>query len=482
MLNKKLNTKLKNVLLLIFGVVYIYNVGSCTNTLVDDIERGANYNYRPGFPELRLISSGFVDANNKTKINVAAEIVYGSLVYKKVGDLFKADVSLDFQIVDISEGENLVRSAQFPVEISSERANISIDQSTYLFEREFELPPGDYVITLTLTDQASRKSTVRVSESFVPDLESNIPSITNIRIFAKNSDKEEIFFPITTYDISNEADSVRFVFQVTNNNPESPITIVSNLKRLRSDTSIARPMNYQNYRQGSLPYRGVDYDKFEVVASTRRILTDPGSVLIEFIFTGLERGNYRLEVESETEVEGRKLFKGRDFGVKSQNYPSLKTSRELAAPLYYLMEEREYNKLMSIKNADSLKMEVDRFWLSNIKNSKTARNVISLYYERVEQANKQFSTFKEGWKTDLGMIYILFGPPWYSNELFDRVDWGYSYNSNDPERNFVFYSPRLNSKYFPFQNFLLVRDPRFYNTEYQQVQLWLSGFILKDNL
>ena len=33
--------------------------------------------------------------------------------------------------------------------------------------------------------------------------------------------------------------------------------------------------------------------------------------------------------------------------------------------------------------------------------------------EEIEEANKQFSNYKEGWKTDMGMMYILFGPPWY---------------------------------------------------------------------
>jgi hypothetical protein len=33
------------------------------------------------------------------------------------------------------------------------------------------------------------------------------------------------------------------------------------------------------------------------------------------------------------------------------------------------------------------------------------------YYARVEYANKHFSHFQEGWRTDMGMVYITFGPP-----------------------------------------------------------------------
>ena len=37
------------------------------------------------------------------------------------------------------------------------------------------------------------------------------------------------------------------------------------------------------------------------------------------------------------------------------------------------------------------------------------------YYRRVSYANENFDGWKEGWETDRGMIYILFGPP-------DRVE------------------------------------------------------------
>lgn len=472
-------TMLKSVALL--AIILSTFFLSCSRALVDDIERGATYNYKPGYPELLFVSSGYVDEYDNTKLNVVAEIIYGSLIYRKVGDLFQANVSLDLEILNKDNSSEESKSFQFPLEITNESPKIVNDQSAFLFDKEFDMTPGDYLIKLTVTDLSSRMVSVRTSESYVPNLESDESNITNIRLFAK-WDERNGFSPITTYDISNKADSVKFLFQVTNNDPEKPITIVSTLKLFESDTTVARPMNFQNYRQGGLPYRGIEFGRFEEISRTRRALTDPGSVLIELIFTDLERGNYRLEVVSEETDEREKIFKARDFGIKSEHYPSLKTAEELAAPLVYIMTEKEYSEIMKISNPDKLKMEIDRFWLKNIKDSKKAREVISLYYQRVEQANKQFSTYKEGWKTDLGMIYILFGPPWYSIKILDRVEWSYTYNTSDPEKNFIFYSSRVQNKFFPFQNYLLSRDSRLYNTQYQQVQQWRSGGILRDNL
>ena len=183
-------------------------------------------------------------------------------------------------------------------------------------------------------------------------------------------------------------------------------------------------------------------------------------------------------MRSNEDQDGEPLFKARDFSVKSLNYPSLKTPRELAAPLAYIMDSKEYEQIMEIEDDGELKKAIDRFWLKNIKNSKKAQDVISLYYERVEEANKQFAGYKEGWKTDMGMIYILFGPPWYSHKTSNRVSWSYSYNLSDFERNFHFQSSKIKNKYYPFNNYLLARSQEYHNILYRQVELWKSGNIL----
>jgi GWxTD domain-containing protein len=271
------------------------------------------------------------------------------------------------------------------------------------------------------------------------------------------------------------------VVQVTNNRSEDPLVVNSRLKRFEADTSAARPMSFNNYSPSSMPYRGIDYNRSETVDETQRVLEQPGSVLIEYRYPLPKRGNYRFEVTTEgAEADG--LYKARDFSVKSENYPAIRNPRELAEPLAYLMGRNEYRDLMKIEDPEELKEAIDRFWLSNVGSMNRARHVISLYYERVEQANKQFSNFKEGWKTDMGMIYILFGPPWYVERRLNRMQWSYSYDRTDPRYNFFFEKPKMRNEFFPFDNYLLERSQNYFNMQYQQVQLWLSGEILNTNI
>jgi GWxTD domain-containing protein len=146
------------------------------------------------------------------------------------------------------------------------------------------------------------------------------------------------------------------------------------------------------------------------------------------------------------------------------------------------MREDDHEELMAISDPKQQKLAVDRFWLSNIKNTNKALQVIELFYERVEEANKQFSNYKEGWKTDMGMMYILFGPPWYIENTLGEKTWRYSNDFYNPETNFTFKSYKYKNKFYPFDNFQLLRNQQYFSLEYRQTQKWLNASILKDNI
>lgn len=455
---------------------------NCSNSYVDKIDRSGGYQYRPGFPEVRLVTAGIVDElTDSTRILITGEIVYGSLVFKKNNEVFEAKILIDVQILDQIDQTNIIEAKNYTVTISEESNSLVFSQEEYLFEEAYEMKPGNYLVNYSITDLNTDRQTIRSSEVFIPNPFDPVSNITNIQISTKDESLNNDYDPVTTYDISNQADSIQFVFQVTNNKAEEPMEITTRLLKFKSDTSIARPMSYPNYNSSSLSYKGIYYDKYEVINSSRRIVSQSGSVSIEFLFPNLSRGNYRFEVSSNL-GDDNELFKARDFSVKSMNYPTLKTPRELAIPLYYLMSKKEYEKLLRVEDDLALKKEIDRFWLKNIKNSRKAQNVISLYYQRVEEANKQFSNFKEGWKTDMGMMYVLFGPPWYVTTSLNEVKWSYSHDLYDFERNFYFQSPKANNKYFPFDSYLLLRNQQYFSIQYQQIQKWLLGSIMTDNL
>jgi len=115
----------------------------------------------------------------------------------------------------------------------------------------------------------------------------------------------------------------------------------------------------------------------------------------------LDKGMYYVRVDSE-QPEGLSLF---NFGG---SFPQVKTSDELMEPLFYLSTLAEYRDLRKEPNR---KLAVDNFWLKMGGNVEKSRELIRIYYNRVVYSNLYFTSNKEGWKTDQGMIFVLFGPP-----------------------------------------------------------------------
>ncbi|SHE96586.1 GWxTD domain-containing protein [Fodinibius roseus] len=449
---------------------------SCSASRNLDIERGTGYNFKAGHPEFRTAAFGFVDEQNNTMLEITAEVVKGSLIYKEENDTLQARMLVEYQVQDLENSDNILVSNQMERTVKSTDQAITSSREALDLTFTHAVDPSRYRVLVSITDLNTEKNITQSVETAIPQTEQGDYNLSNIQMFGKESDGGD-WEQLNTYDVKGKVDSLRFVFQVISPRTDERMQIRSRLVHFESDTSYPRPMHYSNYSPSSIEYKGIDYDEETELQSSQRVLTDYSSTYIEYKFATPGRGNYRFAVNARRGEE-EELFKARDFGVKSKNYPNISTARELARPLIYLMGEGDHEEMMEISDADSLKKEVDRFWLKKIGNTNRARQVIELYYQRVEDANKQFSNFKEGWKTDLGMIYVLFGAPWYTRDRLKELIWYYSYNHSDPDYSYYFDQPKLKNQYFPFYHYLLRRSNYYYTVQYQQRQLWLTGQIL----
>ncbi len=448
---------------------------SCGSSQNLNIERGTGYNFQAGHPEFRTSAFGFIDEDTGPTLLITAEVVKGSLVYKNEGDSLEARFALEFQVQDLNSSQ-ILASKSVEETVSSPDETITSTREALNMDYSLQVKPSRYLVTINITDLNSNKNITQTAETYIPETETGAYTLSKVQMYGKTLDQNE-WEPINTYDVKGKIDSLRFVVQVISEQTNQPMRINSRLLRFDSDTSYTRPMHFSNYSPSSIEYKGIDYDRETEIQTNQRTLASYGNTFIEYKFAKQDRGNYRFEVTARKQ-EGEEIFKARAFGVKSKNYPAISTARELARPLVYLMGEGDHEELMKISDPDSLKKEMDRFWLKNVGNTHRARDVIQMYYQRVEEANKQFSNFKEGWKTDLGMIYILFGTPWYTEDHLKELIWYFSYNHDDPEYSYRFYQPKLKNKYYPFYHYLLQRQNYYYTIQYLQRELWLTGQIL----
>ena len=176
-------------------------------------------------------------------------------------------------------------------------------------------------------------------------------------------------------------------------------------------------------------------------------------------------GIYHLQMDSSS-TNGYSAF---HFGP---DFPNLYQRKELAPPLRYLSTKKEYESITKNSNPDSIKFEVDRFWLKIAGSPERARQLIEAYYTRVEEANKKFTSYTPGWRTDRGILYTVYGPP---DEVVVEAgrEWWY-YGNRNSSLTYAFEFINVNNP-FTEQDYALVRLAEHRYGWQQAIAGWRSG-------
>ena len=172
-------------------------------------------------------------------------------------------------------------------------------------------------------------------------------------------------------------------------------------------------------------------------------------------------GNYLIQADT-TKKEGLWV---NCFG---DAYPFTESFSEYKNPLIYLTSTQEYATVDENKN---IKQAVDEFWDKCAGSEKRGPMLADHYYTRVEVANELFTTSKEGWKSDRGMVYIVFGKP---DEIY-KASWGenWIYRDHFPNPPAEFHFNRTTHPWG--EDFTLVRDGSLQRLWYMAVGGWRSG-------
>jgi len=91
--------------------------------------------------------------------------------------------------------------------------------------------------------------------------------------------------------------------------------------------------------------------------------------------------------------------------------PSISNIDQAVQNMRYILHDDEWKKLNKSNNTDKETLFLE-YWQSRDPTPETSGNeVMNEYFSRVSYSNNNFKSYLPGWKTDMGMIYILFGPP-----------------------------------------------------------------------
>ena len=175
-------------------------------------------------------------------------------------------------------------------------------------------------------------------------------------------------------------------------------------------------------------------------------------------------GFYHIRSNSDTR-DGLSLY---CFG---NAYPGLNNSEEMIRATRYIMSKDEFENCL---RSDDQKKAIDDFWLNIGGSRERAKELLKKYYSRVKEANKFYTSYCEGWKSDRGMLMIVLGKPNYIYKGVKTETWLYGLESNPNAIRYVFV--KTNNP-FSDNDYTLERSQFYKEHWYQAVDIWRQGHV-----
>lgn len=326
----------------------------------------------------------------KARVDIYIQIPQTTLSFKRNQSTQKFESNFDLTLnVYNSYGENILSNT------SSETISNTDEQQKYLADnpefriKSYYLKPDFYKMETTLRDRNNYQE-YKIEKRFeVQDYANKEVSVSSIMLlsdFKTDSLGKKVIFPLVTGNIGDLRDI--YIFFEIYNISENTFPLSINYKILsEKGTSI---------KDGSFSYvlsPGIN-QRIERLAS------------VEYT-TGL----YRLELYSNVYTS---IFTQKDYVCKWSDLPM--NIKDLDLAINQMLYIASSDQLDSIKDAPSQPEKERRFlqfWKNIDPSPKTAKNeIMNEYYNRVKIANDKFTnSYMDGWKSDMGMVFIIYGNP-----------------------------------------------------------------------
>ena len=372
-----------------------------------------------GLPNFNLDAIAFLSEDPmKTHVVIYVEIMYDNLQFLQSARGFEGNYEVDLSIL-AGKDENSLRYTN-QVWRSTVMANSFEDtNSRNRFDvsvTELDLPAGDYYVIATLVDLESKRKSESKAALNVPSFNRPEMQVGDL-LLAKNIRIAQDGM----YEIVPNVDKVIREFI-------RPMYVYFEV--YPRDASLLQVYSRILDSQGE-----VVYDSSYSIYANSPITRDYFSVDL----SNFKHGVYVVEVQ----VKAGKMsaLRSAQFKVLLAGLPGTVTDLDAAIEqLRYLASRKE---LKVLKFAKPFKKEqlFREFWEKRDPTPFTPENeLLNEYYQRVQYANETFGSFRDGWETDRGEVYIRFGPPSeIERHPFDIDTKPYEiWRYNHLKRNFLF--------------------------------------------
>lgn len=385
------------------------------------------------------------NSNDSTegRIDVYVIVPNETLSFEKLSDNFIANIDLNIELT--SDGDRVDRQRVKKTITSSnyeESQGVNGEFNKYFFR--FSVNGGSYNVEAKLVDELNGKKFSRNREVTVIDFNRFDFSVSGILLVSQieELDGKYKITPYISDNIGNLEDNFFAFFEVYNKNEQRDIKL-----------------QYKLLKNGDIEAEGELKEVSIPIGNTQQFLN------INLSKLNLS-GEYTLQIIAYKEVNGDlETIAITQRSIKhEQNLYSFATDDidKAIKMLRYVANDETIDKLESIKGKDEKEERFRMFWKDLDPTPNTSFNeAMNEYYQRIKYANEQFKSYSDGWLTDMGMVFVVMGPPMsvekqssFGNNIQYRV-WVYPGN-----RTFLFADRN------GFGNYRLER-PYLFNEKYE---------------
>ena len=327
---------------------------------------------------------------NKTRIDVFVQVPYPIISFIKKDDHFQGGFNVTLTFWD--EGKNsIIFERNWKEKVTTDEFSQTLAKSNFFITyKSYDLLPGKYVLKCIVEDSDSRRISSREFPLIVREISGTLglSDLMLISEIVKKSEGEKII-PNISGAVTSKRTSLSFYFDIYSSTKED-VVLEYTLNDLKKNVSL-RQEDPRTIQPGT--------------NSITHIINNASFSVGGFSLSITLKDVNRKEITSIS-----KSFVSKIEGIPS----SINDLDKAIAQMLYIASPAELNY---IKEAKEIQDRMDRFmafWDKKKPNPKDDDNpILNEYYRRVDYANKNFKGFGEGWHSDMGMIFITFGPPSY---------------------------------------------------------------------
>lgn len=324
------------------------------------------------------------DKPGQTRLDVFIQVPYQNLQFVKYKGKFQAKYSVTLSFYD-EDKDDLLLEKVWNAKITVPNFEAASSENNFKYDyKSFDLEPETYVLQCNLYDKDSKKDFT-----------------TEATIELKEFDKELQFSDLIFIDI--EVDSQ--IIPNISNTVENTDSTLAFFYEIYSDKNQTLNLKYE-----------IEDSEEEIIYSTsvaQDVLQGINLIKYKLDEAAVSLGKYRLIVKAVDSDDDAIVGTSKYFVSRIYGFPATITDLNKAIQhMIYISGSSIRDEIEETKDSEERLQKFRNYWKSKDPSPSTIQNeVLFEYYRRVAYANKHFKHYYAGWKTDMGMIYIVLGPP-----------------------------------------------------------------------